>query len=291
LILTLFPGSAAQAAVLVGLGTFGSSFLMGLSYFDSETEASSMFGLLVSVAGIVGTPLGGMLVDATTQGGKGDSSSCSVGSNSVSVTASVPLSSSSLSPLSPPLSPSSVEAGSVFDTSDGNTRAIRTESTPVPPVDGDNTKCHGAEGDHALTDKKDDGRTANARTINSLTNMDPSRTATECTNSGGKDSHHHRLQQQENESEKQQNAEANCHAEDNKYFIIRTTSTLVAASSALGTSCLVLVYFVHPKALFLLLMTVGCMFIFLCNPAINIGVMTSVPEGNKSFAIALMSIL
>ena len=56
-------GIACQAAVLCGLGTFGSAFLMGLGYFDSETAASSTFGSVVCLAGVVGTPLGGILLD------------------------------------------------------------------------------------------------------------------------------------------------------------------------------------------------------------------------------------
>lgn len=55
--------SAAQAAVLIGLSTFGSALLLGLGYFDNEATASSVFGVLISIAGIIATPLGGWLVD------------------------------------------------------------------------------------------------------------------------------------------------------------------------------------------------------------------------------------
>ena len=61
--LIILLGIACQAAVLCGLGTFGSAFLMGLGYFDSETAASSTFGIVVCLAGVVGTPLGGLLLD------------------------------------------------------------------------------------------------------------------------------------------------------------------------------------------------------------------------------------
>ncbi len=37
---------AAQTAVLIGLATFGSAFFMGLGYFDTESEASTVFGLV-----------------------------------------------------------------------------------------------------------------------------------------------------------------------------------------------------------------------------------------------------
>jgi hypothetical protein len=36
---------------------------MGLGYFDTETSASSTFGSVVCLAGVIGTPLGGMLLD------------------------------------------------------------------------------------------------------------------------------------------------------------------------------------------------------------------------------------
>jgi MFS family permease len=60
-------GSAASTAVLIGLSTFGSAFVMGLGYFDLESEASSMFGILISIAGIIATPLGGYSIDKTLQ--------------------------------------------------------------------------------------------------------------------------------------------------------------------------------------------------------------------------------
>mmetsp|Transcript_21017 Transcript_21017/g.30343 ORF Transcript_21017/g.30343 Transcript_21017/m.30343 type:complete len:537 (-) Transcript_21017:145-1755(-) len=61
--LFITAGYTAQTGALIGLSTFGSAFLMGLNYFDSEVESSSLFGVVVSVAGIVGFPLGGMLLD------------------------------------------------------------------------------------------------------------------------------------------------------------------------------------------------------------------------------------
>lgn len=63
LFLCLSAGYAAQTASIIGLATFGSSFAMGLGLFDSETAASTAFGGIISVAGLVGTPLGGYLLD------------------------------------------------------------------------------------------------------------------------------------------------------------------------------------------------------------------------------------
>jgi len=59
----LVAGYAAQTASLNGISTFGSSFLMGLGYFDTETDASTTFGIVVSLAGILGTLLGGLVLD------------------------------------------------------------------------------------------------------------------------------------------------------------------------------------------------------------------------------------
>lgn len=54
---------AAQAGVMQGLSTFGSAFLMGLGFFDDESQASTVFGAVISVAGMIATPLGGILLD------------------------------------------------------------------------------------------------------------------------------------------------------------------------------------------------------------------------------------
>lgn len=56
-------GYGALTAVLIGLATFGSSFFLGLSLFDSEVGASTAFGAIVSIAGVLGFPIGGLLVD------------------------------------------------------------------------------------------------------------------------------------------------------------------------------------------------------------------------------------
>lgn len=56
-------GYAALNAVLIGIATFGSSFLMAVGYFDDEVESSSTLGAVISIAGLLGFPLGGMAVD------------------------------------------------------------------------------------------------------------------------------------------------------------------------------------------------------------------------------------
>jgi len=56
-------GYATYTGTLAGFATFGPTFLLGLEMFDSETEASFVFGGLISIVGLLGTPLGGWLVD------------------------------------------------------------------------------------------------------------------------------------------------------------------------------------------------------------------------------------
>lgn len=54
---------AAQSATLMGLSTFGSAFMMGLGFFNTESEASTVFGVVVSISGLIFTPVGGILLD------------------------------------------------------------------------------------------------------------------------------------------------------------------------------------------------------------------------------------
>ena len=59
----LLLGYAAQTFVLIGISTFGSSFLLNLGYFASESECSMVFGAIICVSGLIGTPLGGVVLD------------------------------------------------------------------------------------------------------------------------------------------------------------------------------------------------------------------------------------
>eukprot|EP00616_Rhizochromulina_sp_CCMP1243_P000865 CAMPEP_0118965690 /NCGR_PEP_ID=MMETSP1173-20130426/3225_1 /TAXON_ID=1034831 /ORGANISM="Rhizochromulina marina cf, Strain CCMP1243" /LENGTH=539 /DNA_ID=CAMNT_0006914349 /DNA_START=197 /DNA_END=1817 /DNA_ORIENTATION=+ len=56
-------GYAGYSGGLIGFSTFGPAFVMALGYFDSEYEASIVFGVSMAIAGLVGTPLGGLLLD------------------------------------------------------------------------------------------------------------------------------------------------------------------------------------------------------------------------------------
>lgn len=48
---------------MASFSTFGSSYLIGLGYFDSEEDASSTLGVMLGFAALVATPFGGFLVD------------------------------------------------------------------------------------------------------------------------------------------------------------------------------------------------------------------------------------
>lgn len=63
LFIFLVAGYAAQTAMLIGLSTFGSAFMMGMGYFDTESESSTIFGGLICLSGVIATPLGGMVLD------------------------------------------------------------------------------------------------------------------------------------------------------------------------------------------------------------------------------------
>lgn len=53
----------AQVGVMVGISTFGSSFLVGLGFFNQQAAASSAFGTVLLLSGLIGTPVGGLVLD------------------------------------------------------------------------------------------------------------------------------------------------------------------------------------------------------------------------------------
>lgn len=65
-------GYSAYAAVMMGVSTFGPSFLVGLGLFPTEREASATFGIVVVASGILGNLTGGALADRTTRGAMSD---------------------------------------------------------------------------------------------------------------------------------------------------------------------------------------------------------------------------
>ena len=63
ILVTISLGFAAIMAVSSSLITFGGSLVLALQLFDDEREASTAFGVSAALAGIIGMPIGGHLVD------------------------------------------------------------------------------------------------------------------------------------------------------------------------------------------------------------------------------------
>jgi len=66
--LAIALGYAAYTAVIMGVATFGPTFLLALQFFEKETQADFAFGAIAASAGFIGTPLGGWLNDYLTRG-------------------------------------------------------------------------------------------------------------------------------------------------------------------------------------------------------------------------------
>ena len=63
-------GYAGYAGGVIGFSTFGPQFAMALGFFDSEAVASTFFGALMAVAGLLGTPFGGKILDSAMAWGQ-----------------------------------------------------------------------------------------------------------------------------------------------------------------------------------------------------------------------------
>ena len=59
---------AAYTAVLISVSTFGSAFVMALGFFNTETSAALVFGGIISIAGVIGTPIGGYVLKKIDHG-------------------------------------------------------------------------------------------------------------------------------------------------------------------------------------------------------------------------------
>jgi MFS family permease len=59
----LVLGYAAQTATVIGISTYGPVFLLGFGSFSSQSACALAFAVSVSIGGVLGTPLGGVLTD------------------------------------------------------------------------------------------------------------------------------------------------------------------------------------------------------------------------------------
>ena len=196
----LVCGYAAQCFSLIGLSTFGSKFLMNLNYFKSETEASVTFGIIVCLAGIIGTPLGGVILDKIT----------------------------------------------VYKRH--HNAAINNKSVLFGSFSG--KSAHGAY--EPLVNGGDD-EADNAQLVTGYKGMR--------------------------------------YISETDLEVLHSDTQIMTIASFIGFTCLTIVYFTHSKVFFLLIVFTGMLFIFLATSGINLGIMLSVPVQNRSFAIALSSVL
>ncbi|KAG6614492.1 Major Facilitator Superfamily (MFS) [Phytophthora cinnamomi] len=60
-------GNGAYTFTLGVFNTYGPDLFVGLGLFGDETSASLVFGIIVAVGGLLGTPLGGYLIDRQTK--------------------------------------------------------------------------------------------------------------------------------------------------------------------------------------------------------------------------------
>jgi MFS family permease len=167
-------GYAAQTGSLIGLGTFGSPILQGIGYFDSQTEASTIFGILVSVSGVIGSLGGGIILDARAK-----------------------------------------KATSAYLTAQALVRGEESSET-----------------DHSDADKA---------AIGAL-------------------------------------------------YLVQACG-LIFGCSVCGAIALWSVFLIRDEVLFLLITALGCTFVFLTTPCINLAVMQAVPLQSRSFAIAVCNLL
>jgi len=188
---------ASQTFTLQGMSTFGSSFLIGLGFFDKESQASTVFGVLISVSGLIATPLGGMILDA-------------------------------------------------------------------------------------LIKKK-------------KKSVEESRTSLISAAAAGEDGGGHALVEEEEEDEyntiEMPSAESSSILRMQRRHEIDSLTKLIVSCTIVGLLLISLTYTVYNIVLYLLMVCVGCAFLFLTFSAINMGFMLSVPTDNRSFAIAMMNVL
>lgn len=62
-LLAIIAAQSICIAIVAVLSTFGGAFLLALGVFKSETKGASLFALTAAIGGILGTPVGGLIVD------------------------------------------------------------------------------------------------------------------------------------------------------------------------------------------------------------------------------------
>jgi MFS family permease len=205
--LLVVAGYAMQTGAVIGVSTFGSAFLMGLDYFNTETESSTVFGILVSIAGIIATPLGGIILDKLAASYMHDRSS---------------------------------------NNNNGYTRAPTSNATS--PTDKVSAKIEREiyEINNDTTDNTDEDD--DDEIILPTIDMSKERAT------------------------------------------MHSALVVITLVSVAGAIFLCLDYFVHSKVLFIMMIGVGCFFIFMTYSGITMAIMLSVPLQNRAFAMGISTL-
>lgn len=184
---------AAQSATLMGLSTFGSAFMMGLGFSNTESDASTLFGIVVSVSGMIATPLGGVLLDHLL--------------------------------------------------SDHRSRAAEVNDQRSSSVIEE------------ILEELDEQQLAPL-----VANETQDRPTRDCIYSEKTNKH------------------------------LQIICIYICIFTAVGGTLLAMIYFSYSKGLYLFLVAAGCIFIFMTNSAIMMGVMLAVPFSSQSFGIAVNNV-
>jgi MFS family permease len=233
LFLCLVAGYAAQTAMLIGLSTFGSAFMMGLGYFDTESQSSTIFGGLICLSGVIATPLGGWVLDRM-------------------------LAKATLR-TQPQLSSQHFDSESAL--SGGAGEVVR--NVVLEAELGQDLSSHEKAGgfSHDRSKQSVDDLAAPGRV---LSLRDPSRRE-QPTQAAAAGSQQPPLESQDSPLLKRRKMDA--------------IAQLITLSSVAGCLLLVMCYWLHDRFAFLALVTVGVGVLFFCTPAINMGFLLAVPQG------------
>lgn len=220
---------AGQAASLIGVSTFGASFLLGLGFFNHQTEASTIFGAVICIAGLVSTPIGGIILDRMLK--------------------------------TPPSEAYILEQQKIAsEHSKPGSISIATS------IESKKKSGNGLEMSNSLSTEPLVNKRKSSRVISSDNSI--------------------------KDSNGEIPIESYFHTEhDYHHYKLHQITKFVMFFSFMGALFLILLYIVDDKILYLFSVLFGCGLIFLCNSAINMGVMLSVPVDNQPFSIGLNTVI
>mmetsp|Transcript_28435 Transcript_28435/g.47770 ORF Transcript_28435/g.47770 Transcript_28435/m.47770 type:complete len:737 (-) Transcript_28435:794-3004(-) len=249
LFLCLVAAYAAQTAMLIGLSTFGSALLMGIGYFNSESESSTTFGGLICISGVISTPLGGLVLDRMTKQAKQKARPQLL-----------------LQEQQREQQQQQARAGTGAGTGAGNDGENGGDASVAGPLYSQQS----IERDvNICTSSSDDGAEEGQQTG---------------TSSNRRASHSSVVSAGQLEEE----FAAYDDSDFVKRLKMDTLLKINIWSSVIGAALLIVVYWTPNEFTFLAFVTIGVGFMFFCTPAINLGFMLSVPKANQSFALAMM---